>query len=105
MARTKKVTAHLEPAPYDLAHPLNEAPARLRHDPRIPHQRRTAFWVVDKDTRVGRIVMVEFEDKGGWWYQPEVVVDPSAPKPKVKAVDGPLPRRKLAVEAVLANTG
>lgn len=90
----------LEPSPYNLAKPLEPAPARIRHDPRIPTQRRTAFWVVVKDQHVGRVTMVEFEDRAGWWYQAEVI-DPAHPGSKPKPFGEPHARRKLAIEAVV----
>jgi hypothetical protein len=84
----------LEPAPYDLKNPLEPPPARIRKDPRIRDQHRTAFWVVVGGRYVGRVVMVEYEDRRGWYYAPEVAV-PGERFPK--AFDEPKERRQEAV--------
>jgi|GEM_PF-3552985 len=89
---------HLEPSPYDLSKPMDLAPIRRRKDPRLPSQRLTAFWVVVKDQHVGRVVMVEFEDRPGWFYQPEVM-GPADKRP-VK-IGEPEAKRRDAVNAVI----
>lgn len=88
----------LEPAPYDLRHPLAPPPERLRKDPRITDQHRTAFWVVVDGQYVGRVVMVEYEEQRGWFYAPEVL-RPGERFPK--AFDEPKQRRQEAVLEVV----
>lgn len=82
----------LERAPFDLRHPDAPAPERLRKDPRIPDQRLTAFWVDLAGERIGRIVMVEFDDRPGWFYQAEVL-DPDHPRAKPRPIDEPQAKR------------
>jgi hypothetical protein len=91
----------LRPAPYDPKHPDAEAPERLRKDPRLPEQRLTAFNVELAGAVVGRVVMVEFEDRRGWFYAGETVDrDKPRNKPARLAVYA---GRRQAVLAVLAT--
>lgn len=95
-----KAKVTLDVSPYDLVHPKVPAPQRLRHDPRIPAQHLTAFWVNVGGVRVGRIFMVEYKDRSGWWYQAQVLVEGKRRPVNV----GPAhPRRKLALEQVLES--
>lgn len=99
--RGRRPQFRLEPSPYSLTDPLGVPPERLRHDPRIPDQRLTAFWVTVKGEHVGRVQMVEFEDRPGWYYQPEVC-DPASEGPCMPEPFGnPEAKRRDAVDAVI----
>jgi hypothetical protein len=96
--QARRPAFRLEPAPYDLRRPLDPPPERIRKDPRIPDQHRTAFWVEVNGQRVGRVVLVEFDDRAGWWYQPEV----SMPGEKLpRPFSEPLAKRQDAVDEVI----
>lgn len=110
MTAHRKITpaeqaVRLDPAPYDLANPKEPAPIRRRKDPRLTDQRLTAFWVYLGDLKIGRVRMVEFEDRSGWWYQPELIEGAKPGKAgrprKPKACGDAQPMRKLAVEKVV----
>lgn len=89
----------LRKAAYDPRSPEAPAPERLRKDPRIADQRLTASSVELAGVPVGRVVMVEFEDRRGWFYAAETV-DPAKPRSKPKRLEV-FPSQRAAVRAVL----
>lgn len=95
--RGRRPQYKIEPSPYDLRRPMDVAPERIRKDPRIKDQRLTAFWVTVRGEHVGRVSMHEFDDRPGWFYQPESWDGTGRPTP----FGDPLPKRKQAVEAVI----
>lgn len=96
----------LEPSPYDLSKPKEPAPERRRKDPRLTDQRLTAFWVYEGETKIGRVKMIEYENRSGWWYVPEVYDEPQEKRPgrprRPKQCGDPQPMRRLAVEKVVS---
>jgi hypothetical protein len=96
-----KSAFRLEPAPYDLSRPLAPPPEREHQDPRIPGQRRTAFWVTIAGQHVGRVALVEPD--GHWAYQPEVI-DPAATGRRAvlpRPIGEPVEKRSQAIEQVI----
>jgi hypothetical protein len=95
-ARPEGVT--LEAAPYNVSKPDAPNPPRLRTDPRHPEQALTASWVLVDGDKIGRVVMVEKKEVGGWFYQAQTLGTDG----KLTDLGEPHPRRNHAVQAVVA---
>ena len=89
----------LLPTHYHHGQPNKAAPMRRVKDPRIADQRLTAVIVELAGTPVGRVQMVEFPDRRGWFYEAQTI-DPERPGNKPKAI-GTFESRRKAVRAVL----